>query len=170
MPLPDLAEYALPVGLCQMLEPSMGLAAAPSCSYISVASEWVVSTTIWGLRPGSTGLMRALLSFFSTSVCLAAWPIVLACGQTDLCQQFLGLLATGQVANIYLQIKPLKPQWFFLSLFLLPFIAKKLTGRNLGPLHTLGQSSHGFSFVTPLRNLCFSLLIYIWEINIYLFF
>lgn len=152
-----------------MLGTSMGLDAALPCSYISAASEWVVSTTIWGLRPGSAGLMRASSSSFSTSVCLAARPIVLACGQTDLCQQFLGLLATGQVDNIYLQIKPLKPQWFFLSLFLLPFIAKKLTGRNLGPLHTMGQSSHGFSFVTPLRKLCFSLLTYVWEINICLF-
>lgn len=106
VPLPVLAEYALPVGLCQMPGPSMGLAAAPPCSYISTTSEGLVSTTVSGLRPRSEGLMRALHSSFSTSVCLAAQPTVLACGQTDLCQQFLGLLATGQVDNIYLQIKP----------------------------------------------------------------
>lgn len=106
VPLPVLAEYALPVGLCQMPGPSMGLAAAPPCLYISTTSEGLVSTTVWGLRPRSAGLMRALCSSFSTTVCLAARPTVLACGQTDLCQQFLGLLATGQVDNIYLQIKP----------------------------------------------------------------
>lgn len=38
------------------------------------------------------------------------------------------------------------------------------------PLHILGQSRHGFSFVTPLRKLYFSVLICLWEINIYLFF